>query len=163
VSLTEGGAGVEAVITGGEVAGSPVGGEASDGGERPEAGGSMGGGEAGAPVGGVVEPPAPTPPEECFTHEDYFAEKAWAEVLRPTCLDCHNPQGAALTTDFVLQRDEMPGAMEHNYEAFAHIAAFDQSGFPLVLLKPMNRLPHGGGELIQEGDASYQILMEMVE
>lgn len=120
-------------------------------------------GESAPPMGGMVETPAPMPPEECFTHEDYFVQKAWAEVLRPICLDCHNPQGAALTTDFVMQREEMQGAIEHNYEVFSHIAAFDQSGFPLVLLKPMNRLPHGGGALIQEGDESYQILLEMVE
>ena len=166
VRINEAEAGAESIITGGEQAGEPAGSEVSDGGQAEagaEAGVPVGAMEGGVPMGGVVEPPAPTPPEECYTHEDYFAEKAWAEVLRPTCLDCHNPQGAALTTDFVLQREEMPGAMEHNYEAFSHIAAFDQSGFPLVLLKPMNRLPHGGGELIQEGDASYQILMEMVD
>ena len=137
------------------MAGEPMAGEPMAG--EPMAGEPMGGLP---PLGGM---PSVEPPEDCFSNEDFFEQRVWREVLKPQCLDCHNQQGAALTSEMVFVRDELPGALEQNYETFSHIAAFDQSGYPLVLLKPTNRLPHGGGELITEGDASYELLREMVE
>ena len=143
------------LMAGEPMAGEPMAGEPMAG--EPMAGEPMGGMP---PLGGM---PPVEPPEDCFSNEDFFEQRVWREVLKPQCLDCHNQQGAALTSEMVFVRDELPGALEQNYETFSHIAAFDQSGYPLVLLKPTNRLPHGGGELITEGDASYELLREMVE
>lgn len=41
--------------------------------------------------------------EECLSDKDLFAQKVWPEVLSATCIACHNPQGQAGESDFVLQ------------------------------------------------------------
>ncbi len=115
------------------------------------------------PEGGAPVPPSPTPPMDCLTNEDFFEEQVWRPVIRPLCLDCHNPQGAAQGTEMVFFRDAVPDAAAHNYEAFAHIAEFDRSGTPLVLLKPIGQLAHGGGVVIEEAGLAYEALREMVE
>ena len=112
--------------------------------------------------GGAI-PPMVTPPEDCVSDLDFFQERVWRSVLKPLCLDCHNPQGAAQSTDMVYVSEERDGALETNYNIFAEIASFDRDQSPIILLKPTNLLDHGGGALISQESAEYEALREMVE
>ena len=94
---------------------------------------------------------------------DFFEERVWRPILKPMCLDCHNPQGAAQTTDMVYVSEEQQGALEANYAVFADISALDRDGAPIVLQKPTNQITHGGGALFGEEDEEYEVLREMVE
>lgn len=122
----------------------------------------MRGGSTGMMMGGQ-EAPQVTPPEDCVSDLDYFKDKVWRPILKPLCLDCHNPQGAAQSTDMVYVSEEQANALETNYAVFADIASFDRDGSPLVLLKPTNLLAHSGGELFAQDSEAYETLTAMID
>ena len=115
------------------------------------------GGSTGMMMGGQ-EVPQVIPPEDCVSDLDYFEDEVWRPILKPLCLDCHNPQGAAQSSDMVYVTEEQANALETNYAVFADIASFDRDGSPLVLLKPTNILAHSGGELFAQDSEAYETL-----
>ena len=109
------------------------------------------------------DPPAPLPPEECQTNEAFFEEDVWRPILKPLCLDCHNPQGAAQGSDMVYVPEEQFNSLQSNYEAFKDIASFDQNGEPVVFLKPTAQMPHGGGFLFEPDSSEAETLLAMIQ
>ena len=61
------------------------------------------------------EPPTPLPPEDCQPNEAFFEEHVWRPIIKPLCLDCHNPQGAAQGSDMVYVPEEQLDSLETNY------------------------------------------------
>ena len=48
-------------------------------------------------------------PGECVDTRTFFAEEVFRPVLQAKCYACHNANGAAKNTDFLLQGDDFPG------------------------------------------------------
>ncbi|WP_156040903.1 DUF1588 domain-containing protein [Chondromyces apiculatus] len=100
--------------------------------------------------------------EACVSDEMYFAEQTWSQVLNASCIGCHNPQGIAGNTSLVLKNSSEAGFLSANMEIFKQVATLEQGGESLVLLKPTQKVSHGGGNVIKEGSKEYEILTEMV-
>lgn len=98
----------------------------------------------------------------CLTNEAQFAQRVWPEVLSAKCIACHNPQGVAADTGFVLQDAYQTGFLDANYATLAEIASVEKAGTPLVLLKPTMGTDHEGGLVIEEGSTEYELLKDMV-
>jgi len=111
----------------------------------------------------LPSPDVNPPPEDCVTHEEFFDERAWRDVLRPLCFDCHNPQGIAQVTDMVYVPEGQPGSLESNLAEFSEVAEFERDGDSIVLLKPIMQIAHGGGLIFERDSESFQILAEMIE
>ena len=104
------------------------------------------------------ETPNTGPQAVCVSDADYFADELWPGVLQNKCLGCHNAQGIARSTEFVMKPAAVPGFMEANREILAYLASLERDGVSLILLKPSEQLPHGGGEVVEVGSAQYEAL-----
>lgn len=105
------------------------------------------------------------PETACETNEQFFAREVWAQTLAANCLGCHNPQGLASATGFVLQDPTgIPDGMKANYQALVSVAErfLDDDERPIMLRKPIGELGHGGGTIIQADSPHYKRLEEFV-
>ena len=59
----------------------------------------------------------------CVDDATYFAQRLWPGVLQNKCLGCHNAQGIARETEFVLQPAAQPGYMETNQEIVTYLSS----------------------------------------
>jgi len=120
----------------------------------PGPGGSSGGQEP-APLDGPVE---------CVDTRTFFAEEVFRPILQAKCYACHNPQGAANKTDFVLQGDDYPGFLEVNYNTLKNISRLEIEGKALILRKPtLDGVEHEGGKKFEVDSPEDQALAEMIE
>src|SRR5687767_3511 len=89
---------------------------------------------------------------ECQTTREYFAREVWAPVMGQICIDCHAPGGIAPANgaSFQLMPPGYPGFLEENFEAVQHLAKTKYEDTPIMLLKPLGRLDHGGGQVLDE-------------
>ena len=99
----------------------------------------------------------------CVDDATYFAQTLWPGVLQNKCLGCHNAQGIARETEFVLQPAAQPGYMETNQEVVTYLASLERDGTSFILLKPTEAVPHGGGLVLSEGSAEYDMLAQFAE
>tara|TARA_R110002096_G_scaffold433887_5_gene653972 strand:- start:99850 stop:102111 length:2262 start_codon:yes stop_codon:yes gene_type:complete len=105
------------------------------------------------------------PETACETNEQFFAREVWAQTLAANCLGCHNPQGLASATGFVLQDPTgYPDGMKANYDALVGVAErfLDDDERPIMLRKPTGELGHGGGTVIQADSPHYKRLEEFL-
>ena len=102
-------------------------------------------------------------PGTCVDTDDFFKEQIWAPVLSKKCIGCHNPNGAAMDTDFVLQMADYPGYIEANQQTMANVARLQIDGIPLLLAKPSHRVDHGGGLQMPEDSEEYALMAEMID
>lgn len=98
----------------------------------------------------------------CESTYDYFATKVWP-VIGTKCISCHNPQGVARETSYVLKGPAEAGFLEHNLAVFSEVASFERNGVSQVLLKPTARIPHEGQKVVEEGSADYVALEGFVQ
>lgn len=99
----------------------------------------------------------------CTAENRYFADEVWAKVGERVCLKCHNAQGDAADSDFILQpatRD--PAATVHNCANFARLAKEQENGQSRLLQKVIGGLDHGGGAVLKPDSAGYRILEQYV-
>lgn len=97
----------------------------------------------------------------------FFADEVWAKVGERSCLKCHNAQGDAADSKFLLMdatrnratRDE---AIRDNHLAFRQMATAIEKGESRLLLKIVGDLDHGGGEVLKEDSTGFQILSRFV-
>ena len=108
---------------------------------------------AALPLMGCTETQEPnlpvTPVDDCVSDATYFAETLWPQVLQNKCLGCHNAQGIARETEFVLKPAAQPGYMETNREILSYLASLERDGTSFILLKPTDTITHGGGQVIE--------------
>lgn len=114
------------------------------------------------PLGDPLDDPGGTADEPCVSTERFFAQEAWGRVFSKKCVTCHNSQGAAKDTHLILQSSALSGFMETNFETVKLVAGFEYQGEPMLLLKPLGELNHGGGAILTEGDDLHGILAELV-
>ncbi len=103
----------------------------------------------------------------CLVVDRFFADEVWAKVGERTCLKCHNAEGDASDTKFLLQdasRDHTKRAevMRDNRLAFGRVATATKDGKPLLLLKVKGELDHGGGEVLKPDSTGYRVLGRFV-
>jgi len=110
------------------------------------------------------EPEPLDSPVECVDTRTFFAEDVLRPILQAKCYACHNPQGAAHNTDFVLQGDDFPGFLEVNYNTFQNISRLEIEGTPLILRKPtLDGVEHEGGQKFDVDSPEYETLTKMLE
>ena len=116
---------------------------------------------------GQTNSPTPGPgAPACLADDRFFEDEVWAKVGERTCLRCHNRDGDAADSEFVLAKpgdsaDEV-AALAGNREAFqamARITAGDQSQ---LLQKVLGELEHGGGQVLKPDSTGYRILDRFV-
>ena len=104
---------------------------------------------------------------ECISDEAFFAQYVWTVALAPTCQNCHNPQGTARATAFVLEDPQSAtGAMARNQlvvQALALQRVEGQGDTSLLLLKPTAAIAHGGGRVLQADSQGYAVLADFVQ
>ena len=102
---------------------------------------------------------------ECLSDEDYFEEHLWKPTLRVKCYVCHSEPGIAKDTQLVLQPEEVPNALELNFEMVQALAVTDVGGVSLLLNKPTNThgQGHTGGEQFKVGSVEYKHFEHFVE
>lgn len=93
----------------------------------------------------------------------YFATTAQPKVFA-RCADCHVPGGQAGGSRFVLSPKGAPNAAALDFaSAGAAARTLQHDGKSLLLLKPREKVPHGGGLVIAAGSPEEGILEEMVK
>ncbi|MFT7581852.1 MAG: hypothetical protein ACI9MR_003530 [Myxococcota bacterium] len=99
----------------------------------------------------------------CLSTADYFSQEVWAPILSQDCIGCHNPQGEARLSDFVLKSPSQPGFMDANLATVRHIAGFEFNGTSVLLLRPVLAIDHPGGMRFSKKSSEYKALKELVE
>ncbi|MEO2014725.1 MAG: hypothetical protein ABGZ53_10180 [Fuerstiella sp.] len=97
----------------------------------------------------------------------FFVDEVWAKVGERTCLNCHNVDGDASASRFLLRdtartRSKRAAAMRHNQLAFQRVAAAQEEGTSRLLQKIRGDLDHGGGEVLKADSTGYRILERFV-
>jgi hypothetical protein len=129
--------------------------------------GSVGGdGKAGDGAGGAGGDGGPS--AECTSAKQYFVSEVWAPVMAQICIDCHAPGGIAPAAgaSFELLPPGFPGFLDANFEEVKRLSKLTYDGTPLLLLKPVGKLDHGGGQVLDpDGDqlAALETLLERLE
>lgn len=115
---------------------------------------------------GAVGLPACSGDEACISNRSFFEQKVWSSFMSTKCYKCHSTDGVAVAEQnakFILQGASYPGFIDANLDNLKMIASIQQQGTSELLLKPIGKMNHGGGQVIQEGDADYQALTELVK
>lgn len=115
--------------------------------------------------------------DECTSHEEFFAEQVFSEVLEPLCVGCHTGGSIAAGSRFVLEPvlpfdvsastsehspEELEGIHARNFATASLLAKDKSQGESMLLLKPTNLLDHIGGEMIKVGSEDYRMLATFV-
>lgn len=101
---------------------------------------------------------------QCEDNQQYFQREVWGQVASRICIKCHSPDGIAAqqNSQFLLLPPSYPGFIEANYSNMSDIARYDYGGMPVIVLKPLGQLNHGGGKVIQENSREHRILADWV-
>lgn len=104
-------------------------------------------------------------PAACLSERDRFLETVWTPVLEKKCLTCHQPGGLAWEEKarLVLVPATYPGFQETNIEALRSMLSYAYEGDPLLLAKPTNKAPHGGGPVLEPGSEAHEALRAWIE
>ncbi|NVB42371.1 DUF1588 domain-containing protein [Pseudenhygromyxa sp. WMMC2535] len=105
----------------------------------------------------------PEEQEECVSLEQYFKEQIWAPILSQKCITCHNPQGAAKDSQFVLQSSDWTGYLEANLATVERMAKLQYEGDPWLLVKPTATVEHGGGVQLERGSPEWDAFVELID
>ncbi|MEM9488394.1 MAG: DUF1592 domain-containing protein [Myxococcota bacterium] len=100
--------------------------------------------------------------DPCPPDIEYFQSRLWEPILATSCIGCHNSDGVARNSQFVLMNPDEDGFLEHNFEVTRSIAAVQHEGQSVLLLRPTGGHPdgHGGGVLFATTSARYDALAE---
>ncbi len=117
-------------------------------------------------VVGRSQPAAHRGPE-CMAVDDFFTDEVWAKVGERTCLKCHNADGDASDSEFLLRdadrdRSGTGEAHRHNRAAFQRMASALEDGKSRLLLKSVGGLDHGGKKALDPDSTAHRILTRFV-
>ncbi|MEZ4428669.1 MAG: DUF1592 domain-containing protein [Nannocystaceae bacterium] len=101
---------------------------------------------------------------DCPNDQEFFAAELWGPTFSMTCVSCHHPEGLAKDTRMVLMPGEGADVIAYNFEQVAAMAAIEEDGTSLLLLKPTGAHAdgHGGGVVVTPGSSAYAALEEFV-
>lgn len=101
---------------------------------------------------------------DCVSNEQFFQEQVYITTLAPKCSSCHNTNGDAKNTSFILRGSEWgPDYLEQNLKVFEQMAKLEYDGVPWILAKPTNSVDHFGGEQFRSDSDEYAAFAEMVD
>ncbi len=101
---------------------------------------------------------------DCVSNEQFFQEEIQGKTLSAKCASCHNDQGAAKDTSFILRTSAWgPDYLEQNLEVFTQMAKLEYEGRPWILVKPTNEIEHGGEVQFSADSDEYRAFEQMVE
>ena len=103
----------------------------------------------------------------CLLVDRFFDQEVWAKVGERTCLKCHNENGDAADSGFILLNPEEQAnrggkGAEHNRAVFESAAKAREGDQSRLLLKITGGLDHGGGEVLKADSTGYRILERLV-
>lgn len=102
----------------------------------------------------------------CVATDDFFLEEVWTKVASHSCLKCHRAGGDAEESEFILRnpkKSPSPAeALAHNRTAFARMAREEKDGQPVMLLKVIGKLDHGGEAVLKPDSTRFRILEEYI-
>ena len=94
----------------------------------------------------------------------FFIDEVWAKVGERTCLKCHNTEGDASESKFLMQDTSRDlNGLSKNLEVFLQMAAKRKAGKSRLLEKPTGGLKHEGGVVLKPDSSGYRILEEFVD
>jgi hypothetical protein len=105
---------------------------------------------------------------KCVAVDNYFMDEVWTKVGERSCLKCHNADGDAADSRFLLRDPSLlqvaSRKMAHasNRNAFAKMAALQENNESRLLLKVRGKLDHGGEEVLKVDSTGYRILARFV-
>jgi len=99
--------------------------------------------------------------ELCTQDRQMLLEQAWVDGLRK-CAPCHLPGGRAGRegATFKVYPDAYPKFAQLNLKSIYEFRA-DTNGVPYFLAKGSGQVGHGGGNVIDQADATYSALFEL--
>lgn len=99
----------------------------------------------------------------CVSTREFFTSQVFGRALAP-CLSCHTSGGVAEQNGakFKIYNATWPDFVTTNIDAIREYSKFEIEGKPLLLIKPLGRLGHGGGAVLEEGSEEYAILSKFV-
>ena len=94
----------------------------------------------------------------------FFVDEVWAKVGERTCLKCHNTEGDASESKFLIQDTSRNlNGLSKNLDVFLQMAAKRKEGKSRLLVKPTGGLKHEGGVVLKPDSSGYRILEEFVD
>ena len=94
----------------------------------------------------------------------FFVDEVWAKVGERTCLKCHNTEGDASESKFLMQDTSRDlNGLSKNLDVFLQMAAKRKEGKSRLLVKPTGGLKHEGGVVLKPDSSGYRILEEFVD
>ncbi|MEM1009689.1 MAG: DUF1587 domain-containing protein, partial [Myxococcota bacterium] len=107
----------------------------------------------------------PLPQVKCPPTLSQFQEQIWQPILAAKCLSCHNTQGAAKNTRFVLRLPSEPNHLSKNLQITAATALLVEHGDSVLTLRATGLHPkgHPGGKLLQANTAEYRSLTRFLQ
>lgn len=102
----------------------------------------------------------------CVSTRTFFARDVWASYMSTSCFKCHSPDGVAVVKNgarFVLQPATYPGFLDENLAALREISKIDYEGTSELLLKPVGKMSHGGGQVLDPASPQYAALQELLD
>lgn len=91
----------------------------------------------------------------CAEDLAWFEAGVWQQVIQPTCLECHTDSGLALTSKLVFD----PNSAINTYSRLLSYSSLPEQA-QWLLEKPSGQMVHGGGEIINQDSAAYQVLLD---
>ena len=101
----------------------------------------------------------------CLVDDRLFEDEVWAKVGERTCLRCHNKDGDAADSEFVLSSNDdsdKVATLDQNRDAFQAMAAATKGDQSRLLQKVIGELEHGGGQVLKPDSTEYRILDRFV-
>ncbi len=96
--------------------------------------------------------------------EDSFARTLYPVLEQAACRSCHNPDGVASVTRLIFpEADAGAAQIEAFGRSLVELVDRHQPEKSLLAGKPVNRIPHAGGERIKRGSAEEAALQAWVQ
>lgn len=119
------------------------------------------------PVAADEAPKADKDTPGCFAASGF--RDAWIKVAERTCLKCHNADGDASDSEFLLRDPsklpaaERAAALLQNCAVLTRMALRrEDGGQSRLLVKASGGLDHGGGEALKSDSTAFRVLQEFV-
>jgi hypothetical protein len=100
----------------------------------------------------------------CVSTRAYFEENVWSAWMSTTCTKCHLPDGIAPAqgSKLVLQGSNYPGFIDSNLTALTNVSEIEFEGTSELLLKPIGKDNHVGGQVLDPNGPQYASLKDLV-
>ncbi len=101
--------------------------------------------------------------DDCLTNEEFFKQEVFP-LIENNCMSCHNEQGVAKHTQYILRGAEWPGYIEQNLAVIENLAKIEFEGKPYLLVKPTeDGATHEGGVRFEKGSDEFKVLQDLIE